>query len=73
MKADEAIQELKDTDIIIVPHGLKTAHICCCDCGLWHRIELTWKENGDVHVQAIRQEGVPEIDGYTELKVIRGE
>lgn len=68
------IQWLEDSDIVVIPKGLKTMFLKCCDCGLCHRIEFNHRSSGDLHLQFIRLDEEPKmVETPTTLEIISEE
>jgi len=66
-------QELEDKDTIILPKDIDLVMHRCCGCGLWHRIEIDRKSNGDTFLKFKQLDGEPEVKSQRILKVIKGE
>ena len=65
--AEDSIQLLSNDDVVVIPKGLDTIIMQCCDCGLWHEINIDHKENGDIHLQFTRIEGEPKVSNVITL------
>ena len=47
-KIDDFKKSLTDQDVLIIPPEQDHFYQCCCGCGLWHRVEIGRRSNGDV-------------------------
>lgn len=64
MKASSIVAHLESDQLLIIKEDQDTLLHKCCDCGLWHKVNILRKKNGDIGMQWIRLDEEPDVDDY---------
>lgn len=66
-------RHLSDGDTLILKKEHESILLCCCDCGLWHEVDVSSRDH-DINLTFTRIDGEPDFSGYEiETEVVTAE
>lgn len=64
------VYKMQEGEAILLPPGIDTLFNCCCDCGLWHHIDVERRPDGTIALRWERMDGPPDYNEWDDVTMI---